>query len=90
MHHITSERNPQTHTAHSTRLLTRQEVADALATCLRTVDDAIASGSLEIVKIGRAVRIKESSLNEFIEARVTRRNPRHEPKMGKSLKGISK
>ena len=56
-------------------LLTRQDVALALATCLRTVDEAIASGDLEIVAIGRSVRIRPSSLEAFIEARATRRNP---------------
>lgn len=57
-------------------LLTRQDAALALSTCLRTVDEAIASGDLEIVKIGRAVRIKPSALELFIEVRTTRRNPR--------------
>lgn len=57
-------------------LLTRQDSALALSICLRSVDEAIASGELEIVKIGRAVRIKPSSLELFIEVRTTRRNPR--------------
>lgn len=58
-----------------TSLLTRQDVALALATCLRTVDEAIASGDLEIVAIGRSVRIRPSALEAYIEARSTRRNP---------------
>lgn len=59
-----------------TSLLTRQDAALALATCLRTVDEAIASGDLEIVAIGRSVRVRPSALEAFIEARTTRRNPR--------------
>lgn len=59
-----------------TSLLTRQDAAVALATCLRTVDEAIASGDIEIVVIGRSVRIRPSALELFIEARATRRNPR--------------
>lgn len=80
-HHI----HPQVSSA--TNLLTRQNVARSLSMCLRTVDEAIAAGDIEIVRIGRAVRIKETALNEFIEARVTRRNPRHEVKArkGRSL-----
>jgi excisionase family DNA binding protein len=57
-------------------LLTRQDAAQALGICLRAVDEAIASGDLEIVCIGRSVRIRPSALESFIEARVTRRNPR--------------
>jgi excisionase family DNA binding protein len=57
-------------------LLTRQDAAKALASCLRTVDEAIASGAIEIVHIGRSVRIQASALERFIEARTTRRNPR--------------
>jgi excisionase family DNA binding protein len=60
----------------SIALLTRQDTALALATCLRTVDEFIASGDLEIVRIGRSVRIRPSALEAFIEARTTRRNPR--------------
>jgi excisionase family DNA binding protein len=69
--------NPQLNsTTVTASLLTRQDTAVALATCLRTVDEFIASGDLEIVRIGRAVRIRPSALEEFIEARATRRNPR--------------
>ncbi len=57
-------------------LLTRQDVASRLATCLRTVDEAIAKGDLEVIKIGRSVRIRPSALELFIEARATRLNPR--------------
>ncbi len=43
---------------------------------VRTIDDAIARGDLEHVKIGRSVRIRPISLERFIEARTTRCNPR--------------
>ena len=78
MHSYTSPPpNPQLNsTTTITSLLTRQDAALALATCLRTVDEAIASGDLEIVAIGRSVRIRPSALESFIEARITRRNPR--------------
>jgi len=63
-------------------LLTRQDAAIALATCLRTVDEAIASGNIEIVRIGRSVRIRPSALESFIDARTTRVNPRRPVKKG--------
>ena len=56
-------------------LLTRFDVAESLSQCVRTVDDAIASGELEYVKIGRSVRIRPIALERFIEARITRGNP---------------
>jgi len=69
--------NPQlSSTTATASLLTRQDAALALSTCLRTVDEAIASGDIEIVRIGRSVRIRPSALELFIEARTTRRNPR--------------
>jgi len=59
-----------------TALLTRHEAASQLATCLRTVDEAIAKGDIEVIKIGRSVRIRPSALELFIEARAIRINPR--------------
>ena len=58
------------------KLLKRPEAAERLATSLRTLDASIASGDLEVIRIGRAVRIRESALELFIEARATRTNPR--------------
>ena len=60
----------------NTALLTRPEVAQQLATCLRSVDELIASGDLPVVRIGRSVRIRPSALEFLIEARETRANPR--------------
>lgn len=76
MPHQTTTLTGATAPIDNTRLLTRHDVAHALSSCLRTVDDAIASGSIEIVRIGRSVRIRPSALKEFIEARATRLNPR--------------
>ena len=63
-------------TASGIALLTRFDAADLTATCLRTIDEAIAAGDLEIVRIGRSVRIRPIALERFIEARTTRCNPR--------------
>jgi excisionase family DNA binding protein len=69
--------NPQLNsTATIEPLLLRQDAANIMSQCLRSVDEAIASGDLEIVRIGRSVRIRPSALEAFIEARTTRRNPR--------------
>lgn len=69
------------------KLLTRHEAAHALSSCLRTVDEAIASGDLEIIRIGRSVRIRPSALEDFIEARATRRDPMHEARMASKRRG---
>jgi excisionase family DNA binding protein len=79
-----SQPKHSTSTPPATSLLTRQDAALALSTCLRTVDEAIASGDIEIVRIGRSVRIRPSALELFIEARTTRRNPRRSGKPAKS------
>jgi excisionase family DNA binding protein len=69
--------NPQLNsTATIEPLLLRQDAANIMSQCLRTIDEFIASGDLEIVRIGRSVRIRPSALEAFIEARATRRNPR--------------
>jgi excisionase family DNA binding protein len=57
-------------------LLTRHEAAEALHQSLRTVDENIANGSIKVVRIGRSVRIRPEALEEFIDARETRINPR--------------
>ena len=60
----------------SIALLTRYDAAARIATCVRTIDEAIATGDLEIVRIGRSVRIRPIALERFIAARITRCNPR--------------
>lgn len=55
-------------------LLTRQDTALFLTMSMRAVDEAIATGALEIVSIGRSVRIRPAALEAFIEARVSRRS----------------
>ena len=48
------------------RLLTASEVADILHVSLRTVRRLIASHELETVRIGRSVRVEDSTLQAFI------------------------
>jgi excisionase family DNA binding protein len=55
-------------------LLTRQDVAFSLSVSMRGVDEAIATGALEIVSIGRLVRIRPSAVEAFIESRISRRS----------------
>ena len=51
-----------------TRLLvTRQEAAEALAVCVRTIDTLILTKELRAVNIGRSVRIAFSELERFIK-----------------------
>jgi excisionase family DNA binding protein len=49
------------------RLLTAQEVADKLSVSLRTVRRLIAQEKLEVVRIGKVVRIKPETLDLLIE-----------------------
>ena len=51
-----------------TKLLTPKEVAQALALSQRTLARWIARQEIEIVRLGRAVRIRESELHRLIEA----------------------
>ena len=57
--------NPQT--APSVKLFSIEEVKDCLSVSRPTVNRLIASNLLRTVKIGRAVRVPESALVEFIE-----------------------
>lgn len=52
-----------------TPLLTRCEAAEALHQSLRAIDNIIADGSLKVVRIGRSVRIRRETLEEFVDAR---------------------
>jgi len=75
--HTSRQSRPQSNaTSVTASLLTRFDAADRLASCVRTIDEAIATGELEIVRIGRSVRIRPIALERFIEARTTRCNPR--------------
>jgi excisionase family DNA binding protein len=53
-------------------LLSRQAAAAVLNVSLRTTDELIASGDLPVVRIGRAVRIRQSAIDYLIEARESR------------------
>ena len=50
------------------QLLTREDVANMLTVCIRTVDTLIRMGSLKAVKPtgGRAVRLIKSDVDDFI------------------------
>lgn len=60
----------------SAALLDRQTAASLLGVSLRTIDNLISSGDLAAVHIGRAVRLRPSAIDYFIEANETRANPR--------------
>ncbi len=57
-------------------LLNRKDAGSQLAVSLRTVDELISTGDLAVVRLGRAVRIRQSAIDYLIEANETRRNPR--------------
>lgn len=71
-----------THAA--TRLLTREQGAKELTCSVRTIDKEIAAGNLAAVRIGRAVRIRPSAIELYIEAHESRVNLRRSPSKGKS------
>lgn len=48
------------------RLLTRREACQRLRCSMPTLDRMIARGDLPVVKIGRRVLLRESSVNEWI------------------------
>jgi len=50
-----------------TRLLTVEQVADALALNTFTIYRMVNRGRIPTVRIGRSVRVKESDLNQFVE-----------------------
>lgn len=61
------------------KLLTVQEAAERLAIKPATVRSWILRGiHLEVVKVGRSVRITESSIERFIERNTTR--PKDKPR----------
>ena len=49
------------------RLLTPQQVAERLQLSLRTVRRLIADGKLRVFRLGRAVRIAEADLEQFLD-----------------------
>jgi excisionase family DNA binding protein len=56
--------------SHPPQLLVIEEVARRLALSIRTVRTLIALGKLPVIRVGaRAIRIAESDLAAFIEAR---------------------
>lgn len=61
----------------TTLLYDRPEVAARLAISLRTLDEQVSLGNIQVVRIGRAVRFRPSSLESFIEANETRLTEKH-------------
>lgn len=56
----------------SALLYDRPEAAARLAISLRTLDEQVALGNIQVVRIGRSVRFRPSALEFFIEANETR------------------
>ena len=52
----------------SGRLLTVEAAAEQMSTSVRFVRRLIAERRIEFIKVGRHVRIRESTLTEFIQA----------------------
>lgn len=49
-------------------LLKRNEAAERLRQSVRNIDKLIASGKLPSIRIGRSVLVRESAIEDFIEA----------------------
>jgi excisionase family DNA binding protein len=50
------------------RLLTRNEVCERLRCSMPTLDRMIKRGDLPVVRVGRRVLLRESTVNEWIRA----------------------
>ena len=50
------------------RLLTRNEVCDLLRCSMPTLDRMIKRGDLPVVRVGRRVLLRESTVNEWIRS----------------------
>ena len=55
----------------TSQLLNRAQAAALLGVALRTIDELLANGSLKCVRIGRSVRFRQTTLEDFIEANET-------------------
>lgn len=67
---MTARRSIHAETADASRLMTVREAAARCRVSVRSMWRHIDSGALQIVRIGRAVRIRPTDLEEFIEARL--------------------
>jgi len=52
----------------SPQLLTRQQTAARLAISVKLLDRLIHAGTLKAVRIGRAVRVRETDLARYVQA----------------------
>jgi len=57
------------------KLLNRSEAAEILNVSLRNLDERTARGEIRVVRVGRSVRYKRESLEDFIEANETAVKP---------------
>ena len=53
-------------------LLKRPEAAGRLRQSIRNFDKLVADGTIPVVRIGRSVLVRESAIDNFIEARESR------------------
>ena len=65
------------------KLISRVEAAEVLGVCLRTIDELVSKGDLKVIRIGAAVRIRPSAIEDFCEARESRNNPRRRARSAK-------
>jgi excisionase family DNA binding protein len=56
------------------RLLTAKEVGEVCGLCSQSIYNAVKAGDLRAVRFGRAVRVPESALREWIEQRAQGRS----------------
>jgi excisionase family DNA binding protein len=57
------------------RLLNKQEVCERLRCSLPTLDRMIRRGEFPVVKVGRRVLLRESTINEWIRTHEQRSSP---------------
>ena len=85
---VTRESEPQPQSTTPRNLLTTGEVADQLSISVRTVKNLLCSGRIAYVKIGRATRIKQSDVDEYVQQ--NRRKERRALRVGESPAGGTK
>ena len=69
--------------------MTMNEVADTLLVSRMTIHRLISSGKIQSLKIGRAVRISEESLKEYLDQNLKENNEKHSMKKRFSLRGLT-
>lgn len=54
------------------KLLTVNEVAENLQISIRQVRNYTASGAIQIIRLGRSIRISQNALEDFLETNTTK------------------